>query len=197
MLTESDKEKIRLEEQYRLEIRNQLQVSTAKQSVRSKLWALLNSSFILWLLSAIVITGAGALYTNYQNSRSEKLKNEDLVNKLDWEIGYRYSQILIRLYDLTDKKPQGPALAKDRNVEDVRKVLELLNQQPSVTFASLYLEFSNVGLPALISEQERHLQRIRKPNMASRVKLIRDETTLRLDGSLAMKISQMFRMWRE
>ncbi|HYX72818.1 MAG TPA: hypothetical protein VE732_08605, partial [Nitrososphaera sp.] len=81
MLTEDEKEKIKLEEEYRFEVRNQLQTANQKES--SNLWSFLNSSFGLWLLSAIFITGAGFLYTNYQNSRAESLKNEEIIQKLD------------------------------------------------------------------------------------------------------------------
>src|SRR5205085_818485 len=82
----------------------------------------------------------------------------ELIERLDLEISYRYSQVLNRLYHLTDQDPKAPRLAKDRSVDDVRKAIDLLNQPPSGNFASLYPEFSNMAIPALIAELRRHVQ---------------------------------------
>jgi hypothetical protein len=155
MLAKSEKVKIRLEEAYRLEVRNQLQ--KANQEKRSPAWTFLNSSFGLWLLSAVFITLAGSIYTNYQNSRAESLKNEEMIERLDLEISYRYSQVLIQLYNLTDRNPNGQLVLMKHGAGDVVNVIELLNQQPSGSSASLYSEFSNMSIPALIAELRRHL----------------------------------------
>jgi len=170
MLTDNEREKIRLEEEYRLEVRNQLQEANQKtqeasQKESSKLrlflsgaWSFLNSSFGLWVLSAICITGASVAYTNYQNSRAERLKNEEAIQKLDLELSYRYSQVLIQLYNLLDWD-NGKLVLKRHGPDDVRKVLDLLEQQPKADPPSIYPEFSKMGIPALIVELKRHIQR--------------------------------------
>ena len=158
MLADNEKQKIKLEEEYRLEIRRQLQEKPEKKSGRSQFWAFLNSSFGLWLLSAVFITGIGAIYTRYQNAREQDSKKKELIERLDFEISFRYSQVLNQLYHLTDRNPKAPLLASNRSSEEVRKTVELLNQAPSGNSASLYPEFANMGIPALITELRRHLQ---------------------------------------
>ena len=84
----------------------------------------------LWLLSAIFLTGAGALYTQYQNTRAQRIKERDLVNRLDLEIGYRFSQIQIQLYSLVnDKDPKFPFLP-NKGENDVRNILNSLSAAP-------------------------------------------------------------------
>lgn len=75
-----------------------------------------------------------------------------LVERLDLEISYRYSQILGQLYNLTDRHQPNPHLARERNVEDVKKVIGLLKQSPSENFVALYPEFSNLGIPSLVAD---------------------------------------------
>ncbi|HYX71723.1 MAG TPA: hypothetical protein VE732_03055, partial [Nitrososphaera sp.] len=66
--------------------------------------------------------------------------------------------IFIQLYNLTDLDSKGQRVLTGHGTSDVIKVLELLNQQPKGDSASLYPEFSNMGIPALIAELRRHLQ---------------------------------------
>ena len=157
MLDNTEREKIGLEELYRFEIRNKLEEDAKKESP-SRLWGFFNSSFGLWLLSAIFISGVGTVYTQIQDSRADRLKKEEvtraeesktkeLVERLDLEIGYRLSQVQIRLYSL-------------RTVEDqksIRDVIDRLPRQSQAEVSSLYPEFSNFSLVALIAELRRHL----------------------------------------
>jgi hypothetical protein len=157
MLDDTEREKLELEERYRFEIRNKLEESTKKEPP-SRLWGFMNSSFGLWLLSAIFISGIGTVYTQVQNSRAERLKKEEviraealktteLIGRLDLEIGYRLSQVQIRLYSL-------------RSVQDPKSIGDVIN---SLSHSSqgevfpLYPEFSNFSLLALIAELRRHV----------------------------------------
>jgi hypothetical protein len=56
MLTYAEHLKIRLEEQFRLEVRKQLE---EKKSNPSRFWTFFNSSFGLWMMSAILVTWVG------------------------------------------------------------------------------------------------------------------------------------------
>src|ERR1041385_2688067 len=112
-LVESDRARIRLEETYRAEIRSAL---GSAQTGRSRTWTFLNSNLGLWLLSAVFITGFGALYNSWQHDRDiERTRQErqtenlritrdrearDLqarrsaIDRLDREISYRMSRTL-------------------------------------------------------------------------------------------------------
>lgn len=155
MLTDADKVKIRLEEQYRIEVRAQLE-STAKAKSRNRLWAFLNSSFGLWLLSAVFITGIGATVTRYRAEQAAAKHHKELIERLDLEISYRLSQVLIRLYELTDRT-KDPRLAVNRSTDDVSRVVALLSEPRGDRFPSLYADFASMGLPALMADLRRYL----------------------------------------
>jgi hypothetical protein len=168
MLSEPEKERIKLEEQYRIEIHKQLEEKSQK---KSRVWIFLNSTFGLWLLSAIVITWAGTLYTQSQNRQAEGLKKQEaerealskkneLIERLDLEIGYRLSQCQIQLAYLVDIKdydrrplPFRPGMGE----KDVKEVIDNLLQAPKGKFPPLYEEFSNISTLALIAELRRYV----------------------------------------
>ena len=144
MLTEEERQRIRLEEQYRLEIRRQIEQEKPKSS---RLWTFLNSTFGLWLLSAVVITWASTLYTQSLNRRieaqkaqdtakAEATKNKDLVERLDLEIGYRLSQVQIHLVSLVTEwgKKKHLAFRPDKGQKDVREIIDSLSNHPIRSF---------------------------------------------------------------
>lgn len=166
MLDDTEREKIELEERYRFEIRNKLDENIKKESP-SRFWAFVNSSFGLWLLSAIFISGVGTVYTQMQNSRVERLKKEEtlhaeelktkeLIGRLDLEIGYRLSQVQIRLYSLGGE----PA------TKFIGDVINSLSRPPQGEFFPLYPEFSNFSLLALIAELRRHVPDAEREELA-------------------------------
>ena len=60
----------------------------------SLLWTALNSTLVLWLLSALFLSGAPFVYTYWNQSRAESRAAKLLTDRLDLEIAYRYSQML-------------------------------------------------------------------------------------------------------
>jgi hypothetical protein len=169
MLTNDDKEKIKLEELYRIEICQQLK---EKSHPRSRVWLFLNSTFGLWLLSAILVTWAGMLYTQSQNRRSEalrkqeteraeELKQRELVERLDLEIGYRFSQFQIHLTSLVNR--WGPSnhpfpFQPGKGEKDVKDIIDSLSRPASNMCPPLYEEFESLSTLALIAELRRHVQ---------------------------------------
>ncbi len=156
-LTEVEKAKIEIEEKYRFEFRRHIEEKPEKKSLPKTIWETLNSSFGLWLLSAIFITGVGAVYTQYQNSNTERLKTKDLVERLDLEIGYRFSQVQIQLFSLVDTKDKNYPFLEGKGENDVRKILDNLSQPPKDRIIPLYQEFSNLSTVALIAELRRYV----------------------------------------
>jgi hypothetical protein len=168
MLTDEERQRIQLEEQYRLEVCKQLEQEKPKPS---RSWTFLNSTFTLWLLSAVVITWAGTLYTQSQNRRieaqkaqdaakSEAAKNKELVERLDLEIGYRLSQVQINLVSLvTDwgTKKTRFTFRPGMSEKEVREIIDSLSQPSSKKFPPLYQEFSSFSTLALIAELRRHV----------------------------------------
>jgi len=168
LLTDKDKEQLRLEEQYRSEVRKQLE---GKSPPRSRVWLFLNSSFGLWLLSAILITWGGTLYTQSQNrraeaskrqeiERAEKLKERELVQRLDLEIAYRFSQFQVHLTYLVSSwggKSKHLPFQPGKGEKDVREIIDSLSRAAAVKYPPLYEEFGNLSTLALIAELRRHV----------------------------------------
>jgi hypothetical protein len=168
LLTETERIKIRLEEQFRLEIRSQLEEKGRKPS---KLWTFLNSSFGLWLLSAIIVTWAGSIYAHWQAGRADREKalqaqnvenarNKELVERLDLEIAYRFSEFQINLvYLVNDWGGKGThyPFRPGKGEKDVKRAIDSLLQPPQKEYQPLYPEFSNLSTLALIAELRRHV----------------------------------------
>jgi hypothetical protein len=165
MLEDKEKEKIRLEEEYRHEIRSQLSENRTKKP--NKLWVFLNSNFALWLLAAIFVTWLGNVYTARQSVRNEELKKlefaraeqekkEQTIERLDTEIGYRLSQIQIKLHSLSKIQYEGVSSKNERvKVGRVAAVLESVSQPPGSGYSAAYPEYSNYSLIALVAELRR------------------------------------------
>lgn len=66
------RDQIRAEEIFREEVRRELLLSNAKPSVAVRLWSHLNSAFILWLLSSVVLSFVTWSYAQYENEKTER-----------------------------------------------------------------------------------------------------------------------------
>lgn len=153
MLSEDERERIRLEEEYRYELRRQMD---GPGSRRAAVWTLLNSSFALWLLSAVFLTGVGTLYSRQQQAHTEDVRRRETIERLDLEIAYRCARILSSLYELATPDTSH-VLAEGRSAADVERVLTGLRRRQAPDTESLYPEFARYELPGLIAELRRHL----------------------------------------
>jgi hypothetical protein len=141
---------IRLEELYRIEVQRKLHADNPSRS-RWERWNLvLSSPFILWLLSAVVLAGAGAAFTQHKEELAKQAERQEMVEKLDLEISYRYSQILVSLERLGHVH-----ISHNPLWYDVKSIVSSVNSVPE---SSLYPEFSGLALPALLAELRRHLK---------------------------------------
>ena len=94
-LTEAQRAHIRAEEIYRSEVRRELDAQADLAATgTNRLWTSLNSSFVLWLLSSVVLSGLAACYTGWQNRHSKTKANRELIEKLDTEISNRIYEAL-------------------------------------------------------------------------------------------------------
>jgi hypothetical protein len=95
ILTDEQKAQIRSEEIYRSQVRQELDAKNDQnQSSTDRLWSVLNSSFVLWLLSSVVLSGLAACYTAWQNHHAKARANQESVDKLDTEISNRIYEAL-------------------------------------------------------------------------------------------------------
>jgi hypothetical protein len=94
-LTEAQRASIRAEEIFRSQVRQELDAKADEaKGGASRLWTALNSSFVLWLLSSVVLSGLAACYTGWQNRHAKIKANRELIEKLDTEISNRIYEAL-------------------------------------------------------------------------------------------------------
>lgn len=151
-------DKIRQEELIRLEIQNEL--APRKPDESSPIWEALNSNFGLWLLSAIFISGFGALYTNHQNKEKERQQIEqaarlnkknilERIDRLSMEFSYRLSSSLIRLEAANTLSPSSTSI--DARKTRVSAFAPLTSPAPD-SGGALYPEFKDRSGLALLAE---------------------------------------------
>lgn len=122
-LTVEQQYQIRAEEIYRLEVRNAL-----CPPCRKTMWDYLNSSFVLWILSSVVLTVFAFAYQEMIVRASEQ---RAIRHRIASELLYRRE----RAANLTDRK----------------KVLEVLDNRAGLITTFLHDEFENRDLLRLLS----------------------------------------------
>ncbi|MEX6690877.1 hypothetical protein QTN47_25435 [Danxiaibacter flavus] len=155
MLTDQEKEKIRLEETYRNEVQKLLPQKIPKKHLLWFIPAFFNSAFGLWLLSAVFLTGGIKLYDDYKAKKEDIQKTNEDIGKLNLEIGYRFSQVLVKLYDLSIDSVTKPKLNKTSKIDEVRRVALSMGNSKNIENIFLYTEYSNWSLLALLAEEKR------------------------------------------
>jgi len=161
MLTDQEKEKIKLEEAYRNEVREYFKTKAPKKSFLSFIPRFFNSAFGLWLLSAIFLPGAVKFYEDYKAEMVDVKRTNEEIDKLELEIGYRYSQVLVNLYDLSIDSLQ-PQISRDYRIEEVRRAALSIGESKNAENTFLYTEYSKWSLLALLAEEKRLLQHLGK-----------------------------------
>jgi len=150
MLTDADKDRIRSEELYRSEVQKEVQ----KNSPGKKFWAALNSAFLLWFLSTLVVGSVTFFYSKWEKGKEEdqrhrdneqSLKNErrSAIRKLDIEIASRLTALdnLIRF----EKRSQ-------KNVTQGKDLLVLDGAAVSGYSANAIPEFAGRNFQSLLYE---------------------------------------------
>lgn len=164
MLSDNEKSVLREQEVFRKEIRDEL--SPPKQnSARGRAWEVLNSNFGMWLLSAVLLSGLGTLYTRYQTGVDEARKNaeaervesnrvSELRDRLKLEISFRLSTALSRLNKI-DKMQQRAAQEDQKKY--IQRALAPLALPTSDSEPPLFPEFKAFSGIALVAELRRHV----------------------------------------
>lgn len=163
-LSDDEKRRIRQEELFRSDIRKELAPAPAAVQPTSRIWTVINSSFGLWLLSAVFVSGAGTIYTNHQNEvrerreqaeteRSEHKQEEDLVARLDLEISYRLSAAMAKLEALSGT---NGSWRSDAHWSATLGALKPLSLPADGEHPPLFPEFKHYNGLALIAERRRH-----------------------------------------
>lgn len=97
-----------------------------------------------------------------QKGSEEQLRKRELIERLDLEIGYRFSQVQIQLFSLVDQSVENYPFLQSKGENDVRNILNSLSQPTKGDIISLYQEFSNFSTVALIAELRRNVPKKEK-----------------------------------
>lgn len=159
-LNKFEKEKIKLEELYRVEIRNSLVPSTPKG-----IWYYLNSSFGLWFLSTVAIGILSFSYSSVDQKIKNKALKESQIAKLDLEIESRIFQlknITTRIQDSISHISEDNLLHngalysyQEQTCSEIKCIwrdFKMSPKQSLLSFHSIYEEFGDRGIISLISE---------------------------------------------
>ncbi len=154
MLTEEERIRIRAEEVFRLEIRRELEARKPHPSRREQLWLLLNSSFALWFLSSVVLTGLGAAFASHRTRQIAQARRVEIKRRLDTEISNRIAEALTGSRTNAGRIEQGqPYSPRDIYTDTVGYLDNFFITNPSnPRDFSIYPDYRNRGFRSLIFE---------------------------------------------
>lgn len=91
-------------------IRSKVRAEISKQTDQSSnLWNFLNSSFGIWILSSILLSGLTFIYTNYNAFKVEQTQAEARLSDLKDEISYRLdSDLVAKIFDASGQGSSTP-----------------------------------------------------------------------------------------
>lgn len=183
--TDEEVQRAKREEILRDEIRIAIQAKRDGHLRPMNLWDRLNSNFVLWLLSAVVVSGGGAIYSQWYQTKQEDQKKAELSSlelqrknevaaderrkrlesrsRASLEISHRYSTAMTRLREIHERHQDKV----DTSVQnEIRVGLSPLYGKPDANFSPLYPEFQSHSGIAVIGEMRRHAE----PGEASKLK---------------------------
>ena len=156
VLSDQSMENIRNEEIYRSEVR----ASLAKKAGWERYWELLNSAFIIWGLSTLVIGVFTFTYQSYRESATRLREDQELCRKLTLELGTR-GIVFSEGIDVLRTQIKGmDATSRERPAPEMSAELIELFQELDHSSSSVYEEFQKRGLLSLL----RQLKEIREAN---------------------------------
>jgi hypothetical protein len=173
------KNRVLMEETYRAEVRKQLEAISGHRG--NKVIKFFNTSLGLWLLSAIFISGAGAIYQGWQKEldaekvRTQQKITEDATNtreieRLDIELSFRLSQALVHLSTIPDRVAALAGAGTESELElaigsATFAVMSRLASAVKSERETLYSENAEYSVPALMAELRRRLPREERPSV--------------------------------
>ncbi|MDX6558233.1 MAG: hypothetical protein QOF72_1282 [Blastocatellia bacterium] len=153
MLKEDEKKLIYLQEQYRLEVKRQLESDEPRK--RNSIWGFVNSAFFLWFMSSVVIGAVSLWYTRwdknkedgrrlYEQEQTIKHEREAAIKKLDAELSSRLNYLA---------HPSYPNMRMPTVQRVLKDTLRAVNK-PSETDEpiNVFPEYANRNFQSLIWE---------------------------------------------
>jgi len=119
MLAEDDKTRLKLEEEFRYEVRKSLEQAKPPLTLWAKIGRIINSPFGLFFLSTVVIGFLSWSYTKWDATQKIEAQHKESIRKLYIEIPYRITSAR-RAMDLAHWGPEGAIRSKKAALEQLR-----------------------------------------------------------------------------
>src|SRR5215468_1449797 len=119
MLTDDEKQHLRAEEIFRQEVRREIESRIQSPSRRATFWRALNTPFVLWVLSSILVASFGWAFSTFQASRDAKSRNLESSRKLDTEIANRIQGALSLVDGLEEEIKSGEVSYSDSYIFEI------------------------------------------------------------------------------
>jgi hypothetical protein len=97
MLSPEEKDRIKALETYRIETLEEILEKKPPKSNLLKILKIFDSKIGIWILSAAFTWIGAKTYSDYQVKLQQEYKYEEIVEKLDLEIGHKFNQVFCQL----------------------------------------------------------------------------------------------------
>jgi hypothetical protein len=159
VLSESTRENIELQERYRLAVLEKIALETERRvPEKSSFKTFTESAFGRFVLGSVLLPLCVAGYSLYQSlearailEQKQNLEIKNYVERLDFEISYRYSKAMSRLQTLNGSKIPATAAGIKLALQPLTASADIKTNPP------LYLEFNSLSGYALMAELRRNL----------------------------------------
>lgn len=187
MLSEEEKARIKTEEYYRYEIRDEL--SKEKQNnINKRIWTFVNSSIFLWFLSTVAVGSITYVWTHFQNKiaaeriKSQKEQEEANAKKtkianLNLEIEGRLSQFLVDIESMVIKPYDAKySLKQTYTVANIREKWDHMKMPPKISHnvSAVYPEYFDRGIISLLIELDKLQKEMNMPDNKKLRKIVVD-----------------------
>jgi hypothetical protein len=148
-LPEETMERIAAEERFRLQVREELQRETKRDSSDSKTLKFLNSAFGIFLLTTIFVSGLGGIFTYWNQRAKEKEIRRQQQKKLMAEFDFRLNELDTRISEIS--KTNDPDRKGVYTIYVYRAALgtqfqPALPEFRDVTWAGIIIQLDNLGI---------------------------------------------------
>jgi hypothetical protein len=188
MLTDDDKQRIRDEEAFRHEVRRQLEAASPPRSRKERLWGILNSAFVMWVFSSVVLGVFGWGYANYQ----AYVHRQELKRRLHTELASRAIEALLALEAVRAQLSKSPP-SPEKIYDIVRDQLDGIDTTRDARMLSTHPDYKERGFRSLVvelgslvgSHDQKRLAQVRESHF-----MLRTTMTPAADSVVALKNAQ-------
>lgn len=153
MLSEKEKNLLKAEETFRIEVRKSLE-QKEKKTFWQKVWNFFNSSFGLWLLSTVVVGLIVSLYSDFRVERDITSRNAETMRKLTTEVSDRLQKFKSSLLELPSVDYNSYRFTELAHMIDGTGVIDQGSASPERPIF-VFPEYKDRTMQSLLYEMER------------------------------------------